>query len=69
MAWLAAARFQKQQEVDFCRPKGERALAEVTAVDLVLVLVAVVIVAVIVVVAVAAVVVAVVRATQVWRSR
>jgi len=55
--------------VDFCRPKGERALAEVTAVDLVLVLVAVVIVAVIVVVAVAAVVVAVVRATQVWRSR
>ncbi|CAE8653516.1 unnamed protein product [Polarella glacialis] len=34
MAWLAAARFQEQQEVDYCRPKGERALATVTAVSL-----------------------------------
>eukprot|EP00442_Polarella_glacialis_P022764 CAMPEP_0115085512 /NCGR_PEP_ID=MMETSP0227-20121206/21979_1 /TAXON_ID=89957 /ORGANISM="Polarella glacialis, Strain CCMP 1383" /LENGTH=74 /DNA_ID=CAMNT_0002474683 /DNA_START=61 /DNA_END=282 /DNA_ORIENTATION=- len=34
MAWPAAARFQKQQEVDYCRPKGERVMAKVTAVSL-----------------------------------
>ncbi|CAE8593051.1 unnamed protein product, partial [Polarella glacialis] len=34
MAWLAAARFQKQQEVDYCRTRGERVLAKVTAVSL-----------------------------------
>ncbi|CAE8741132.1 unnamed protein product [Polarella glacialis] len=34
MAWLAAARFQKQQEVDYCRTRGKRVLAKVTDVSL-----------------------------------